>query len=147
MRRLTLALVAMAALALGLPAGAQADLGNDGEDMDCGDFAELNAAQAYFVTDGGAAGRNVDNLDADGDGNACEASDQAAEGGATPVATAAPADGTGDDTAGVYGGTTTTLPSTGAGPGVGRGAGVLALALLAGCAAVGLAALRGYRRA
>ncbi len=51
------------------------DLGNDGVDMNCADFAELNAAQAYFVTDGGSPARNVDNLDADRDGAACEPGD------------------------------------------------------------------------
>ena len=66
-------------LGLAATAGAQADLGNDGVDMDCADFVELNAAQGYFVGDGGSAARNVDNLDADRDGAACESSDQTNE--------------------------------------------------------------------
>jgi len=51
------------------------DLGNDGVDMDCLDFGELNAARAYFVGDGGSAARNVDNLDVDRDGLACAPGD------------------------------------------------------------------------
>ena len=66
-------------LALAGPAAGQPDLGNDGVDRDCADFFELNAAQAYFDTDGGAPGRNVDNLDPTGDGLACRAEDQAIE--------------------------------------------------------------------
>jgi hypothetical protein len=53
----------------------EADLGNDGVDMNCADFGELNAAQLYFEGDGGSAERNVDNMDADRDGSACEAGD------------------------------------------------------------------------
>ena len=52
-----------------------ADLGNDGIDMNCDDFVELNAAQGYFTGDGGSPERNVDNMDADRDGAACEAGD------------------------------------------------------------------------
>ena len=81
--RRILALVLAASLALPLalagPATAQADLGNDGVDRDCADFFELNAAQAYFDTDGGSAARNVDNLDPTRDGLACRAEDQAIE--------------------------------------------------------------------
>ena len=66
-------------LALGSSTAAQIDLGIDGIDQDCADFFELNAAQAYFATDGGSATRNVDNLDPSGDGRACEAADQAIE--------------------------------------------------------------------
>ncbi len=77
------ALFAALALVLPLvpagPAAAQIDLGNDGVDRDCADFFELNAAQAYFETDGGGAERNVDNLDPTGDGRACEGADQAIE--------------------------------------------------------------------
>jgi Cu/Zn superoxide dismutase len=73
------ALALILPLTLPNPATAQVDLGNDGVDRDCADFAELNAAQAYFDTDGGSAGRNVDQLDPTGDGRACEAADQAAE--------------------------------------------------------------------
>lgn len=41
-------------------------------DMDCADFASHEAAQAYFNANGGSAFNNVDNLDADHDGIACE---------------------------------------------------------------------------
>ena len=64
----TLALALL--LALGSSTAAQIDLGIDGIDQDCADFFELNAAQAYFATDGGSATRNVDNLDPSGDGRA-----------------------------------------------------------------------------
>src|SRR3712207_5496867 len=67
---LLLALVLAPALAAPLvgPGAAQVDLGNDGVDLDCAYFPELNAAQGYFDADGGAPGRNVDNLDPTGDG-------------------------------------------------------------------------------
>lgn len=41
-------------------------------DMDCADFASHEAAQAYSNANGGSAFNNVDNLDADHDGIACE---------------------------------------------------------------------------
>ncbi len=76
---ISLAAALLLASALTSAAAAQVDLGNDGIDKDCADFVELNAAQGYFVTDGGSAARNVDNLDPTGDGLACEAADQAIE--------------------------------------------------------------------
>jgi Excalibur calcium-binding domain len=41
-------------------------------DKDCPDFATQGDAQAYFLAHGGSATNNVDNLDADHDGIACE---------------------------------------------------------------------------
>jgi hypothetical protein len=41
-------------------------------DKDCPDFATQGDAQAYFVANGGSATNNIDNLDADHDGIACE---------------------------------------------------------------------------
>lgn len=41
-------------------------------DRDCGDFATHAEAQAYFVAKGGNPSNNVDRLDADHDGLACE---------------------------------------------------------------------------
>ena len=41
-------------------------------DKDCPDFATQGEAQAYFVAHGGSVANNVDNLDADHDGIACE---------------------------------------------------------------------------
>ena len=70
---LVLVLALVPVLALAGRGAAQADLGNDGVDLDCADFPELNAAQGYFEGDGGAPGRNVDNLDPTGDGLACRA--------------------------------------------------------------------------
>lgn len=42
------------------------------EDKDCPDFKTHSEAQAYFNTKGGSPNNNVDNLDADHDGIACE---------------------------------------------------------------------------
>jgi len=41
-------------------------------DKDCSDFATHAEAQAYFVSKGGSPTNNVDRLDADHDGSACE---------------------------------------------------------------------------
>jgi hypothetical protein len=46
--------------------------GLDGIDYDCGDFASQADAQAYFEGDGGSAANNVDGLDANQNGVACE---------------------------------------------------------------------------
>lgn len=59
-------------LLFAVSASAQAvDLGNDGTDMSCEGFPEFNAANGYFLHDGGSAERNVDNVDPDGDGIPC----------------------------------------------------------------------------
>jgi len=42
-------------------------------DRDCSDFATQAAAQRYFERRGGKPGRDVDQLDAEGDGRVCEA--------------------------------------------------------------------------
>lgn len=41
-------------------------------DKDCKDFATQEQAQDYFNSHGGSASNNVDGLDADHDGIACE---------------------------------------------------------------------------
>jgi len=41
-------------------------------DKDCKDFSSHDAAQAWFTAHGGSATNNVDGLDADHDGIACE---------------------------------------------------------------------------
>jgi hypothetical protein len=46
--------------------------GADGIDFDCADFDSQGAAQQYFVLDGGSARNNVDHLDANHNGVACE---------------------------------------------------------------------------
>jgi putative cell wall-binding protein len=46
--------------------------GYDGIDKDCSDFSTEAEAQAYFNNDGGSAAHNIDGLDADYDGKACE---------------------------------------------------------------------------
>jgi len=48
-----------------------------GADKDCADFS----SQAYFEAHGGSPTNNVDNLDADHDGQACEAFDYGGGGG------------------------------------------------------------------
>ncbi|HKP89910.1 MAG TPA: excalibur calcium-binding domain-containing protein [Thermoleophilaceae bacterium] len=84
-------------------------------DRDCGDFTSQDEAQQFFDEHNGSATNNVDNLDADGDGRACEDPDS----GSSPVG--------GIDTGG--GGTATP-------PGAGSSAGPLPFVL--GGAAVGL---------
>jgi len=44
----------------------------DGIDYDCSDFSTQAEAQAYFESQGGSPTNNVDGLDANGDGIACE---------------------------------------------------------------------------
>ena len=68
MRRIAFLLIAALVLAL---SAAPAALAQDG-DKDCADFASQAEAQAYFEANGGSPTNNVDNLDADHDGQACE---------------------------------------------------------------------------
>ena len=51
----------------------QISAGEDGIDHDCADFTSQGAAQQYFVLDGGSAQANVDHLDPNHNGVACEA--------------------------------------------------------------------------
>jgi len=46
--------------------------GRASADRDCADFDTSIAAQRHFEGAGGGPGRNVDDLDADGDGRVCE---------------------------------------------------------------------------
>lgn len=46
--------------------------GTSGGDRDCGDFSTHAQAQAYFEAKGGSSSNNVDRLDRDSDGIACE---------------------------------------------------------------------------
>jgi hypothetical protein len=46
--------------------------GQDKIDYDCSDFDTQQAAQKYFNSQGGSSRKNVDNLDFDRDGIACE---------------------------------------------------------------------------
>jgi hypothetical protein len=71
MRRRAFLLIAALVLAL---SAAPAALAQDG-DKDCADFASQAEAQAYFEANGGSPTNNVDNLDADHDGQACESFD------------------------------------------------------------------------
>jgi hypothetical protein len=71
MRRIAFLLIAALVLAL---SAAPAALAQDG-DKDCADFASQAEAQAYFEANGGSPTNNVDNLDADHDGQACESFD------------------------------------------------------------------------
>lgn len=45
----------------------------DSVDYNCVDFPNQDEAQRYFRSQGGSKTNNVDNLDKDGDGIACEA--------------------------------------------------------------------------
>lgn len=77
MRRMTFLLIAVLVLAL---SAAPAALAQDA-DKDCADFGSQAEAQAYFEANGGSPTNNVDNLDADHDGQACEAFDYGGGGG------------------------------------------------------------------
>lgn len=52
------------------PAGGTSNSG--GGDKDCADFSTESEAQTYFESKGGSPSNNVDRLDADHDGKACE---------------------------------------------------------------------------
>ena len=52
--------------------GADGINGADGVDHDCVDFADQEDAEAYFITDGGSAKKNIDHLDPNHNGIACE---------------------------------------------------------------------------
>jgi hypothetical protein len=77
MRRMAFLLIAALVLAL---SAAPAALAQDA-DKDCADFSSQAEAQAYFEANGGSPTNNVDNLDADHDGQACEAFDYDGGGG------------------------------------------------------------------
>lgn len=53
-------------------AGERGINGLDGEDTDCADFASPEDAQAYFTADGGSRRHNIDHLDPNHNGVACE---------------------------------------------------------------------------
>lgn len=50
----------------------EASNGRDEIDRDCDDFGSQGAAQRYFLNDGGSARDNIDYLDPNHDGIACE---------------------------------------------------------------------------
>ena len=52
--------------------GADAINGADGVDYDCADFAGQDEAETYFIEDGGSAKQNIDHLDPNHNGIACE---------------------------------------------------------------------------
>lgn len=54
------------------PTTPQQNTNNYGGDKDCPDFATHAEAQNYFISKGGSPSHNVDKLDSDGDGIACE---------------------------------------------------------------------------
>jgi hypothetical protein len=76
MRRMAFLLITALVLALSAAPAALAQA-----DKDCADFASQAEAQAYFEANGGSPTNNVDNLDADHDGQACEAFDYGGGGG------------------------------------------------------------------
>lgn len=53
--------------------GTRTNTGVDNIDYDCADFGSHQEAQDYFESQGGSPSNNVDRLDRDGDGLACEA--------------------------------------------------------------------------
>lgn len=53
-------------------AGADGINGEDHLDRDCADFVDSDEAQTYFLADGGSSKRNVDHLDPNHNGVACE---------------------------------------------------------------------------
>jgi hypothetical protein len=79
MRRMAFLLIAALVLAMLAAPAALAQ----GADKDCADFSSQAEAQAYFEAHGGSPTNNVDNLDADHDGQACEAFDYGGGGGGT----------------------------------------------------------------
>jgi hypothetical protein len=125
MRRLVFAMFAALSLliALTVSSGAQADLGNDGIDKNCStrDFDSVEEARAYFANDGGSATRNVDDLDRNGDGIACNSglTNDGGSGDDTGSGDTGNDTGSGDtgnDTgSGDNGGDATDLPNTGVG--------------------------------
>jgi Excalibur calcium-binding domain len=62
-------------LRLGVDKRAPAGCFRHGTFKDCADFSSQAEAQAYFEANAGSPTNNVDNLDADHDGQACEAFD------------------------------------------------------------------------
>ena len=97
MRRMAFLLITALVLALSAAPAALAQA-----DKDCADFSSQAEAQAYFEAHGGSPTSNVDNLDADHDGQACEAFDYGGGGG-----------GGGTGGGGTGGGGTGTLANTG----------------------------------
>jgi Excalibur calcium-binding domain len=79
MRRMAFLLITALVLAMLAAPAALAQ----GADKDCADFSSQAEAQAYFEANGGSPTNNVDNLDADHDGQACEAFDYGGGGGGT----------------------------------------------------------------
>ena len=77
MRRMAFLLITALVLAMLAAPAALAQ----GADKDCADFSSQAEAQAYFEAHGGSPTNNVDNLDADHDGQACEDLDYGATGG------------------------------------------------------------------
>jgi Excalibur calcium-binding domain len=75
MRRMAVLLIAALVLVLLVAPAALAQA-----DKDCADFSSQAEAQAYFEANGGSPTNNVDNLDADHDGQACEDFDYGGDG-------------------------------------------------------------------
>lgn len=89
--------------------------------VNCSDFGSPQEAQDYFIANGGSPTNNVEGLDRDHDGYACEANagNTSSGGGDVPVGNTGdvPSD-TGSGTTDTTGdsGTATELPNTGSGP-------------------------------
>ena len=68
-----------------LTLGFAASAGGQSSDKDCADFNTQEQAQDYFEENGGSPSNNVDLLDADGDGIACEDLPSGGGGGGGPA--------------------------------------------------------------
>lgn len=150
-----------------LSASAQADLGNDGIDTNCNNnfFTSTGQARQYFADDGGSINRNVDDLDRDRDGTACDAGIDdvggngsqfpggSVNGGSDDGATEDDGGGTSDAGETDSGGGTTDaaetdeLPATGTGPVIDAGVNATALMFATVAGFLALAGLRISRRA
>ncbi len=168
MRRMIFALFTTTFLIIGmtLTAGAQADRGNDGIDTDCNNnfFTSTAQAREYFANDGGSATRNVDDLDRNNDGIACNSGIEDVGGNGSQFPGGGGSDdgdtgsddggdtGSGDDGgdtgSGDDGGETAELPSTGVGTTANGTDSMLLVTALSGIAALlGFTALRARNQA
>lgn len=120
--------------------------------VNCDDFATPQDAQDYFIANGGSPSNNVEGLDRDRDGNACEYTGGSSGGGGTDV----PVDTTGDvpadttdttDVPATSGEVATSLPTTGTGPMTGTDSSQIAVLAILSLITLGAASQVNRRRA
>src|SRR5689334_9369342 len=85
MRRRLLVFVPLFMLALGVGVASASPTATT-TDKNCSDFSTQEQAQQYFDSNGGSPSNNVDGLDADHDGVACESLPSGGGGGNPPPA-------------------------------------------------------------